>query len=166
MSIIASKVHDFSKHVEFSKIENDIKKKYKITNILEDEDGYTLYVLCGTIYVDYINKIANYEAYIEKGMDARMLMELRNNAIQRLTDEEFSEFDECKTPMEVVNKRAKVMRRFTDPTDDVVEPWQLYLISIKTTNVLEAYSKVEDLGFTIDFEWCYADGQEENYIYQ
>jgi hypothetical protein len=163
MSIVYSKLHDFSKRKTYSSIEKDIKKKYKIINIYNDDEEECLYEICDTLFMDYKHKLANYEAYIEKGMNARLLMELRNTALQRLTEEEFKQFDNCKSPMEVVNIRSKVMRRFTDPTDDVTEPWQLYLITIKSTNVLKAY-KNEDIRFNINFEWCYEDGDVNNTI--
>jgi hypothetical protein len=110
MSILYSKLHDFNKRKTYETIENDIKNKYKITNILDDEDGECLYQICETLLIDYNHKLSNYEAYIEKGMNARLLMELRNTSLQRLTEDEFKQFDNCNTPLDVVNKRAKIMR--------------------------------------------------------
>ena len=152
-------VHDFSKKKTYENIEDGIVKKYKIKNLIrEPEDDDFLYIVCNTLYYDYIDGLANYESYIKRGMDLRLLMELRNTAIQSLTDAEFKQFDDCNTPLEVVNKRAKVMHRFAN--DDVVEPWQLYVISVKTKKIADAYKNC-DIDFRIDFEDCYEDGDAE-----
>ena len=152
-------VHDFSKKKTYENIEDDIVKKYKIKNLIrEPEDDDFLYIVCDTLYYDYIGGLANYESYIKRGMDLRLLMELRNTAIQNLTDDEFKQFNDCNTPLEVVNKRATAMHRFAN--DDVVEPWQLYVISVKTKKIADAYKNC-DIDFRIDFEDCYEDGDAE-----
>ena len=40
--------------------------------------------------------------------------------------------------------------------DDVVEPWQLYLISVKDKRIQKAYENC-DIKFTLNFEECYID---------
>lgn len=164
MTIKTDILHDFSKKKTYNDIEKEIVKKYKITNIRTDcYEDEALYIICDTLYIDYKYKLANYEAYIQKGMNARLLMELRNTMIQRLTDEEIHKFDNCTSPLEVVHIREKVMRRFTSPTDDVVEPWQLFLISIKSLGAYQIYNE-EDIDFRIDFEDCYEDGDINKHL--
>ena len=155
MGIDINLVHDFSKSLSYDEVENDILNKYRIKNILRDEDDNMLYTICVTLLQDYEYRLANYKAYIGVGMNLRLLMELRNTAIQKLTNEELKQFDDCHTPLEVVNRRAKVMHRFAN--DDVVEPWQLFYISLRTLDINNLY-RGSEIEFKTDFEECYDDG--------
>lgn len=74
-------VKKFTKKKTLNKVIKDLVEKYKITNIYDDEIGRCCWLIANALYNDYIIGRANYEAYIEVGMDARMLMELRKSAV-------------------------------------------------------------------------------------
>lgn len=130
----------------------DFVKGYHIENIRDRE---ALHLICDTLLTDYEGRLADYEAYIDSHMDLRLLVKLCNAAIQDLIGDEFKQFDSSKTPLEVVNKRAEVMFRFAN--DLVIEPWQLYFISMRTKRIFYTYDKCKDLDFRVDFEDCYAN---------
>lgn len=75
-----NKVRDFSKEKCWDDVYDDILENYRVTNICDD-DYESATILANVLYYDYENKMVNYEAYIEKGMNARMLAELRNSAL-------------------------------------------------------------------------------------
>ena len=109
-----SLVKDFSKKKEFTDVCNDIENKYKITNILDD-DGESAYYLAEVLFDDYEVKRCNYEAYIEEGMDARMLMELRKSAVFFIADGDDTYFytglKDCNTWQEVRQFRINFFKR-------------------------------------------------------
>ncbi len=148
-----SLLKDFTKEKTYQEIENEILNKYKITNIGTDEDDNPLYEICEILCYDYEYKLANYEGYIEVGMNARLLMELRNSVILPYpygdVNDYYNLFKKCKSPMEVVNIRAKA---FEEPIGDLMEePWQYYFVA-------RFFIKCYGDKFRCDFENCYADG--------
>ena len=56
---------DFTKEKTYSEIENDIRNKYKITNIGIDEEDNPLYEICEALCYDYEYKLANYEVILK-----------------------------------------------------------------------------------------------------
>lgn len=58
-----------------------MESKYKITNVAQYDDEDALYAICEALYDDYTNKMANYESYVEVGMNARIMMELRKSVV-------------------------------------------------------------------------------------
>ena len=88
--IDSGRVHDFSMKKSFDDVCEDIRDKYKITNLLYDDDE-AFYALCEALFYDYESKIANYESYIKEEMDARLLMELRKSAVLPASNDSFYE---------------------------------------------------------------------------
>ena len=96
--------------------------------------------------------MANYEAYIEEGMNARMFLNLRKSALVPLEEDLFDFYtDHCKcdTIEEVVSHRINFLKRFNSDYMDL--NWQ-YFFLIKYT---QGYKSKD---FIFDFEECYADG--------
>lgn len=147
-----SLVKDFSKKKEFTDVCNDIENKYKITNILDD-DGESAYCIVEALYNDYLAQRCNYEAYIEEGMDARMLMELRKSAVFFVADGDDTYFytglKDCNTWQEVRQFRINFFKRINPDYEEL--DWQYYFLVIKLCG---KYSK----DFIFDFEECFEDG--------
>lgn len=148
-----NKVEDFSKKKGFYDIKKDITEKYHITNIKEDTvfNEYLTYI-CDALYTDYDRKIANYEAYIEEGMNARMLMELQKSAVIPINekfDYFYAQHNDCETIEDVIDRRVELIRIFNEEYQNL--DWQYYFL-IKHTLAKDS------IGFRFDFEECYADG--------
>lgn len=150
--IDTSKLRNFSKKKTFKSIYKDIEERYKITNICDD-DGESLYYLCATLLEDYNMKRANYESYIEVGMNARFMMELRRNAILIMGEglEDFYEKHRyCETLEDIKNLRIEYLKHANEEYIDL--NWQYYYV----VKINLGRKKTE--GFIFDFESCYADG--------
>lgn len=151
--IDVSKLRDFSKRKTIDDITDDIVEKYKITNIIDDGGfGEYVFYIANSLYLDYKNEIANYESYIEPSMNARMLMELRRNAVI-LTDGSLNDFSTehkaLNTIEEVKQHRINFLKRFNDEYIDL--NWQYYAFMRYNLGW-----KFKD--FIFDFEECYEDG--------
>ena len=98
--INVSKLFDFSSKKTIDSIYYDLENVYKITNVMKYDDEDALYVICEALYRDYANRLANYESYLEFGMNARIMMELRKSAVfpvgERYLDF-FREHNSCET---------------------------------------------------------------------
>lgn len=155
MHINIGKLHDYSKKKTYEDVLNDIVYKYQITNILQDDDNEALSCIVEQLYDDYFLERANYEAYIEKGMDARVFMELRKSATI-LMDKSLYDFyrlhDNCKTVLDIKKHRCKYLKFLND--DYVDADWQYYYLMITGLG----YKKTD---FRFDFEDCYADGNPD-----
>ena len=149
------KVRDFRDKKEWGDIWNDLNYKYKIINVYDDDEESMTY-LCDALYSDYEKGIANYEAYLEHNMDARIMMELRKSAVLWFS-EEFNSFymehNICNTVDEIKKIRIKYIKPLCDDYKDL--DWQLfYLIHYSLGKKAE--------GFLIDYESCFADGNWKN----
>ena len=146
-----NKIYDFSKKKTFDDVISDIKK-HKICNIDEDEES--IYYISLELYNDYILQRANYESYIEEGMDARIMMELRKSAILPLEKSARENFykshQSCKTIEEIKNIRKSIICVANKDYEDL--DWQLYYILKKLWG-----NKGKDL--YLDFEGCFEDGE-------
>lgn len=144
------KIKDFSKKKSFKRIEKDLVEKYKITNI-NDDWGESLYYITEALRQDYENHWANYEGYIEEGMNARVLMELRKSAILPI-DPEWREFytGHCtlETVQEIKKYRAEKLKVLHPEYKDL--DWQYYYL-------LKYFKRMTD-DFMMCFEECYVDG--------
>lgn len=105
--------------------------------------------------------MANYKAYIAKGMDARLFAQLRMNALLIYNKYFFDEHEQCKNLEDVKNLRIKHLRKKCEEYDD--EPWQYYYL------IRYLYGKNFPYNFMFDFECFFADcdyskfTQVENY---
>lgn len=150
-NIDTKKLRDFSEYIDFDIVENDIRKVYNIQNICDDEDESLTYII-NELIADYDLGRANYRAYIEKDMDARMLMEVRKSAVIPMSEELYDFYDghkPCKTPAEVKEFRRKYLKFLTSDYEDL--NWQYYLL-------IKHYLRSASKGFVFDFESCFADG--------
>ena len=150
--IDTTKLRDYSKRKTFNKVKSDIVEKYKITNIDDDYDQESLYYICKALYDDYTLQRANYEAYIEKGMNARMMMELRKSAVIPMSEELFDFYDmhkTCETVEDVKELRTKYFKFLCD--DYIDANWQYDILVL-------SFLKRKHKGFYFDLEECFADG--------
>lgn len=146
------KLYDFSENLDELTIIKEIKHKYKIRNI--GTRDFEINCLGWQLADDYENKRANYKAYIEKGMDARLLMELRNSSILPLGKEYYhyyTDHSKLSTPEEVLKYRDKFI---SDMVEEYVGlDWQYYMM-------LRILWGRRGTNIVIDFEPCFADGED------
>lgn len=149
--IDVKKLYDFSKPKTIKSIYKDLEKKYKITNVAEYDDEDALQVLCEALYDDYINEMANYESYVEVGMNARIMMELRKSAVFPVGEKYFNFFiahNSCETVDDIKGMRIDFMKNICEGYMDL--NYQYYMI-IKYMQGDAA----KNFGF--DFETCFGD---------
>lgn len=144
-----SRLKDFNKSKDFGDIWDDVQYRYEVRNIIDDEGRY--YII-QALYDDYRLQRANYEAYIEKGMNARILMELRKSAIIPLADKHadfYTKHKNCNTVQDIKELRTAYLK-FVN-TDYIDKDWQYYYMIKYTLG-----KKAKDI--FIDYEDCYGDG--------
>lgn len=148
MHIDIDKLRDFSEGVTYRGIWNDLFGEGGLTNVYDSEDAQS--ELVDVLLWDYERGFANYKAYFEPGMDARVLMELRKSAILPFTGE-LNEFyalhDQCRTADDIKAVRVKYLSPVFVQYEDI--PWQYYMVV--------RYFRGEMRGFVFDFEWCFED---------
>ena len=140
-------VKDFSKPIKYKQVYNDIKRN-NFKNIVEDENVYE--DLASMLTADYNVELANYKAYMEKGMDLRVFMELRKSAMLNSTCREFfEEHQNCKTIEDIKQLRTA----YLSPTFNFMfiggyrdEDFQLCYAMFKSTPI----EKAEYLEFDFD----------------
>lgn len=104
--------------------------------------------------------MANYEAYIERGMDARLLMEIRKSAVLPMAENLYDFYTghgSLETVEEVKNFRINYLKKVVIE-DYCDENWQYYLL-VKMTQLGRAKY------FAFDFESCFADGDYRKQTY-
>ena len=148
-------VHNCKKPKTFSDVFADIKTVYSIKNIKEVYDEEYLFHICRCLYEDYTKRNTNYESYIEKGMDARLLMELRKSALFPFTDKKceeefFNAYHNCETVLDVKNVRISQVREKSEYYEDA--NWQYYYL------MRLMYKEEQIENFYFDLETCFADG--------
>lgn len=147
--IRADLVHDFSKTITFDDVYDDIVENYRITNIL---DYFSQCIIAKNLLEDYEQGRANYKSYIEEGMDARILMELRKSAIipvEEKMNEYYTDHSKCETVQDIKNMRIQKLN-YLNP-DYIDENWQYYMLA-------KYCLCSHGIGLVIDFESCYTDG--------
>lgn len=142
----------FSKKKTYNDIFYDITKKYRITNI-KDDDYESLNGICEALLWDYESELLNYESYIEFNMNGRVLMELRKSAMIPC-DVSLYDFytghSMCDTAEDIHNYRLKYFRRFNSDYDDL--NWQNYLLVVSLWG-----RRARD--YMCDFECCFKDSK-------
>lgn len=141
-----------NKDIKRKDVKNDIKKHH-ITGFAND-NGESLIFIADALYSDYITRRANYEAYIESGLTARMLMELRLNAILPFDGEcigYYAEHNTAETPQDVINIRIKYCRRYLTPFYNN-EGWRNFYLLKEVWGSRAA-------GVVIDYEPCFIDAK-------
>lgn len=152
--IDVSKLYDFSETgLTLDSIADDLEY-HRIINIANEEGIESeLQCICEQLLDDYENHRANYKAYLEPDMNARLFTELRNSAILPLSEEYYSFYtDHCKitSQKEVLDYRNNFISSMI-PEYKGLE-WQYYvwlrtLWGRKGKNIL------------IDFETLFIDGE-------
>lgn len=146
------KIRDYSKNKTIDDVYKDVEEVYKVTNILDD-DGESMYYICRTLLEDYEKQRANYEGYIEKGIDARILMELRKSAIIPMGKDLYDFYtshSSYETVRDIKRFRANYLKFLNNEYFDL--NWQYYIL------IQILLSKEQNEGFIFDFESCFADG--------
>lgn len=133
--------------------------KYHIHNIVceGDEEARFYYIdyrtdLEDALYMDYMKRGVNYHAYIEEGMDARILMELRKCALIRLgpgLDQYYELYGDCETIEDIRRLRIECVSQWDDNYRDF--DWQTYML------IRYCWGK-DSPDILIDYESCFADG--------
>lgn len=156
-------VHDYSQDIDFDTVIDEVIDTYTIKNIFDD-DGESVYYLSQALYEDYITQRANYRAYIEKDMDARVLMELRKSAVLPMAEDSYDFYTghkTCNTVADIKAFRTQYLKFLNKDYFDL--NWQYFYI----TKVFLG-KKAHDYKF--DYESCFADGDfrketcDEDYI--
>ena len=148
-----NKLFDFSEDIDFDYIYKDITKIYKLKNIdYEYEDAMN--VIINTLLDDYDKCRINYKAFIEKGMDARVLFELRKNAYIKYPDmKKYCEgHKNLNTIDEIKQYRIEKISEYYDGYADL--DWQYSLLISDTWGI----STKE---FYFDFDVCFNDCHSE-----
>lgn len=144
----------FDDGVSENSIYRDLFRKYKITNVVDDVAARSW--LVSALKFDLDKRLANYRAYIEPGMDARRLFELRKSMIiptgERLADF-YGRSIRCKTVEGVIKERVDLLFQFYMDYADL--PWQYFLV------MRHIYGKDYMEGFEFDFEVCFKDGDRK-----
>lgn len=149
--IDADKLFDFSeKGVGAQSIYDDLQR-LKITNII---DEYYMMTLAEYLESDYYNKRANYKAYIEGGMNARILMNLRKSALIHvegsvLFPDFYIDHCKCETVQDIRNLRIKYLKFLNEDYMDL--DWQVY------TLIRMCWGATPD-DTTLELEAGYVDG--------
>lgn len=142
----------FRKRFYFEYVEEDILSKYKVKNIVDDDESYVY--ICNALFNDYILGRANYKAYIEDGMDARMLMDLRKNALLRwgngVDEDFFKSFEGCEVWQDSRRIRVDWIRRLCHHQYCDFD-WQYYYY------LLLIYPEFKRDWIEFNFEYCYED---------
>lgn len=146
-------VYEFNEEVSVGSISNELKER-GITNIFDDGDGEALWELSKALYTDYILKRSNYKAFIEDGMNIRMLMELRKSALLPFGESNRYVYEEHRNA-ETVEDVKNIRINFFSPAnpDYKDEDWQYMTLVI---HCLRPCGMAKDL--YISYEDCYADG--------
>ena len=143
-----SLVKDFTSKYCIGQYANLIRS-YKLTNINGDE---AFNELCHILYADYLYGRANIMGYAEKGMNLRMLAELRKSAVLDVAPDTYyfyTDLAQFNTWKEVRNYRMRFFQRFNQ--DYLELGWQYYYLVKYMLN-----KKAEN--FVFDFESLFADG--------
>ena len=152
-------VRDFSKNFVIEDIILDLKDNYKITNIMDDE---SIVYLSEALFDDYQLKRANYKSYIEWGMDARLLMELRKSAILPANLEFESNFytdlASLNTWREVRKYRETYFQRINGEYTETIA-WHYYYLA------MFHLGRNKNKGLFYDYESCFADGDYRKQTY-
>lgn len=149
----------FDKSIDVEDITTDLMENYKITNVYferPNDDDYAYY-LAEVLKDDIDMERANYKAYIEPGMNARMLMELRKSAILPLVEEDwyfYKEHSKCETPEQVIQHRIKYLKSQNSDYDDA--DWQYYA-------VCRWFLRNKSNGLYFNMEYCFADADMTKY---
>lgn len=143
----------FDKSVTESDVIKDLTVNYNIQNIYREFDGDLEYViiLADMLKEDIEMERANYKAYIEKDMNARILVELRKTAILPIGECDYWFYKEhctCETVEDIRNKRIKYLKQKNEDYDDA--DWQYYA-------VCRWYLRRKSNGIYFNMENCYED---------
>lgn len=161
------KVFDFSEKIDYDTIYEDLTEVYKVKNLdYEYEDAVDL-LIC-TLLDDYESKRVNYKAFIEDGIDARILFELRRNAFVKMPDniteaEYCREHNNCETIEQLKELRLKTIKRYAKEYEDYDWQYALLMKWIWGLKIREFY---------FDFEVCFEDRKTnvqrlpEDYAYE
>lgn len=146
-----TRLRDFSQEVTAESVLADLHS-YEITNIRDDGDDECIWFIAETLQDDYLTQRANYKSYIERGMNLRMLMELRKSAILPMAEHNYwfyTNHKNAETVQDVKQLRIDFLGKLNSDYHD--EDWQ-YMAIIKH------YLRSKADCFYFDMEDCYADG--------
>lgn len=151
-------LYDFSDaEVSSETIFSDLRDVYKITNIggyNEDDKFIHTADVADELYDDYFYKRANYRAYIEEGMNLRMLAELRKSALIKVAGKQlypdfYMAHNNCETVKQVSDTRVKFLKFLN--ADYIDMEWQTYYI------IRRCWGTTTD-NILLNFEYIYEDG--------
>lgn len=147
--------------ITYEEVWHDLSEVYHITNIYNDweanEGGYLGGIeISKALADDYNYRRCNYKSYIRRGMNARLLMELRISAMIPMDNQGFYQmFDTCTTYKEVKDKRIKYFREVLNITWWEDWGWQLwYLLKHNLSNE-------QSVDLELDYSNCFKDWDEK-----
>lgn len=149
------------RYINYEVLRNFSETGITVDSIFDDLDNYEIcgyadedsqYYIAEGLFDDYALQRSNYKSYIEKGLKARMLMELRLSSLFRY-EGDLSKFWEehrtLETPQDVIDLRIKYGRRYLNP-DYVNYMWQNHF-------GMFVMWKGRAQGLIVDYEPCYED---------
>lgn len=153
-------VKAFKKGLDIEDIYIDLRDTYHIKNIREDDDIDEFRAFLAEVLAsDCKFQRSYYKSYIEAGMDARLLMELRNSSLLAAVGDEFlAGHKKCETQAEVREYRADYLRRYNRDYLDL--DWQLYFVARGLTGKSHGCEYID-----VCFEDCFADGDLSKQTY-
>lgn len=138
-----SKIKQFNRNITVNDVIDDIEK-YGITGFYSFDTDADLkvpeakYYIADALYSDYIQKRANYEAYIEEGMTARMLMTLRLSSLFDFDEDTnlkfWREHRSIDTPEEAIALRIEYGRWHLHPQYSNFDYQNLYALIVMWGN--------------------------------
>lgn len=157
--IDVNKLYDFSEHLTFEDVSADFDR-YHIHNIAAEDGSYFnydydefRYYLEEALFSDYEAGRINYRAYIEDGMDARLMLELRKSALLRMSHPSLIGFyaahSQCETVADIKELRIKWLHFLHQDYMDL--DWQVYML-------INWCWGVKGSDIVIDYEDCLNDG--------
>lgn len=142
-------VHNFTKPITYDELYDQIKNE--VTCIVDDDEESLTYI-CNTLWDDLETQRANYKAYIEPGITARMLMELRKSAMLPMAKELqdfYSLHSSCETYEDVHQFRKQYLSFLCDNYMDF--DWQIYYV------LRYSLGTKKNKTLDINYEYCFDD---------
>lgn len=149
MRMDASKLHSFSGKLEYGDVYQALYLGYHLGNLRTD-DEFVEPEVCMAVRDDYNFGMANFEAYIQPGMDARLFFELRKSALLPFGDGEFySLHGVCRTVSDVRDLRIRYMKRYLAGYEDW--DWQYNIL------IRYIWGSERTKNWSFNFEWVFGD---------
>lgn len=121
------------------------------SNVVDDDDGDSLWWIAEAMYSDYERKLCNYHGYVHPGMDLRAVMEFRKSAVL-IFPAPFDDFHAGHTglsdPAAVKDYRIHFIQQINPDYHEL--GWQYWML-------ISYLRGIHFMNFDFDFESCFSD---------